>query len=53
MVNICSTGKGLMCVLRVINWRHVVVLHVPGLGGTSCDIPELQPNLKILKQFYV
>ena len=25
--------------------------HVPGLGGTYCNIPELLLNLKDLKQF--
>ena len=27
--------------------------HVLGLGGISCDIPELLPNLKNLKLFYL
>ena len=51
MINTLYVGKTF--VAGKFSAIGIVTKHVPYLGGTFCDIPELLQNYKILKVFYI
>ena len=51
MVNTLYVGKTF--VTEKFSAIGRVTKHVPYLGGTFCDIPELLQNYKILKVFHI